>query len=94
MKEIVKKIKKSQVELSEITNDSFVGILWSNEKRAKILTIDESSYIGFCIGDMDLRTHWRRSSKVDYVKSAMEQDGVVAFLFDSLTELNEWLLEK
>ncbi len=94
MKEIVEKIKKSQVELSEITNDSFVGILWSDKKRGKILTINDSSYVGFCIEDMDLRTNWRKSSKVDYVKSAMEQYGVVAFLFDSLVELNKWLLEK
>lgn len=95
MKRIVQQMNVQEVSLSDITNDSFVGIEWSSDHKCKVITIDSNTYASITLKDTDLRAKWTASSVESYVKSSLEQGNHVnAYKFDSEEDLLEWILKK
>jgi pyridoxine 5'-phosphate synthase PdxJ len=94
MYKIVQQLNLKEISLSSITNDSHIGIEWSNNNKCKVVTIDSNTFASINLKDTDLRAKWTKNSKESYVKSALEQGmGVNAYKFDSEQELLEWLLK-
>jgi hypothetical protein len=95
MRRIVQKINVQEVSLSDITNDSFIGIEWDSGNKSRVITVSTDQFAGLSILDTDLRGKWTRESKKQYVKSSIEQMGRVrAYLFDSEEDLLKWILKK
>lgn len=91
MKRVVKKIECDQVDLSSINDDDFVGIDWGNNgKKSKVLSLRGGDFVGIGIDDVNLSSHWIKKSKREYIEKAMEQDGVIIYLFKTANELNKW----
>jgi pyridoxine 5'-phosphate synthase PdxJ len=94
MYKIVQQLNLKEISLSSITNDSYIGIEWSNNNKCKVVTIDSGTYASMNLKDTDLRAKWTKSSVESYVKSSLEQGSHVnAYKFDSEEELLEWLLK-
>jgi hypothetical protein len=95
MKRIVQQMNVQEVSLSDITNDSFVGIEWYSGNKSRVITVSTDKFAGLSILDTDLRGKWTMESKKQYVKSSIEQtEEVRAYLFDSEEDLLEWILKK
>jgi GMP synthase-like glutamine amidotransferase len=93
MRKVVKSLPKTKtIELNKITNESFVGIQWSDGKKIWITQTNNEQFKGICIGDQYLAGHWARSTKREYVENAMEQTGIEVYVFENKDELLTFLL--
>ena len=92
MKRVIKNDTHEVALLSEINNKSFVGIQFGiSSKKCWVINID-GEFQGMAIGDDTDRHNWTKSSKIDYVESALEQSGTQAFVFEDKNELVTWLI--
>jgi glycosidase len=79
--------------IDEITNDTIVGIDWGSGTKCMVIKDHEGNYraLGNSKADFNLSSPRYRKSVIEYVKSALEQKGSTAFVFDSAKELFEWM---
>lgn len=95
MKKVVKNVFEDVISIETITNESFVGILWSNKRKSALATLGDSEYIGINEKNDNMHHAWTGSSKYLYVKEAVEnQVGTIAYVFEDRLELLTWLNKK
>lgn len=92
MEEIVKELEVSQVKLSNIQDNDFVGIDWG-ESKVKVVLRD-GVYFGIGIKDTNFSSKWCSDTTRGYVEDCLKQQGTKAYRFDSKQDLLEWLLKK
>lgn len=92
MKKIIRTIDITEVtHIADITNNSIVAIKWSDSAVSIVIRAKDEWFCGLSYNNFDLRSAWSRSSKKEYVESALNQKGAKAFEFNSYKELYEWL---
>lgn len=92
MKKIIEKEEKDVIELSQITNDSIVGIRWKNGEKSFISELFNDVFIGISVGELSLTSKWGENSKQAYVRRTISL-GRACFIFETVKELREWLRE-
>lgn len=90
MKRVVKVLAKDEVSLKDVTNTSFVGIMFAQEDEKSWVALTTKGYEGMSLGEQDMCSHWTAKSKIEYVDIALGIEAKV-FLFDSYEELIKWL---
>lgn len=90
MKKIIVKEEKDVIGLSQITNDSSVGILWENSDKSFITEFSSNMFVGIRVGDLSLKGKWTEDSKQTYIKEAIKGGGE-CFFFETVEELREWM---
>lgn len=95
MKKVVRDYKVLDViDISEITNESIVGIKWEEEGKSIVLPTSETEFAGFSFLDDYVPGKWKTPSKKEYVLKALKQGkNVEAFVFDTPKELAKWFSE-
>jgi len=97
MKKIVSN-QENTVLIDNINDDDIVGIKWGFSLTKSIIINTNEGFVGIGNDEDELTTTgcWSRSTKKEYVKSALAQanEGVnQAFIFNSVSELFKWMSE-
>jgi len=90
MKRVVSVLAKDEVLIQEVTNASFVGIMFAEEDEKSWVAVTTKGYQGMSLGEQDMLSHWTSKTKRDYVKIALEMNSKV-FLFEEYNEFINWL---
>jgi len=92
MKKVVRNVVvESIVDINEITNDSYVGILWKGGGKSIVINYGGGIYEGVSGSVKELSSLWSKDSKKEYVDDALNQGGSTAYIFDNKTELLTWI---
>lgn len=91
---VMKELKLAEVvgTTAEISNNSFVGVDFGNEKVA-IIRSARNEYVGMT-KDLDAENSWEASTVRDYAERALEFKESKIYLFDNAKELLTWLTTK
>ena len=91
MKKVVRNVVvESVVDINEITNDSYVGILWKGGGKSVVINFGGGKYLGISGSSIQWSEAWSKDSKKEYVDSALDQTGSTVYIFDSKGELLTW----
>lgn len=86
MKKVILKEKTEEVYLSDLNDDSIVGIDWDGLKHFVINTKD-----GFCATDnLNTSDRWNAETLKEYISKIENQK---VFVFENQKELFKWLSE-
>lgn len=92
MKKIVRELSSAEVLVDKLTNKSIVGIKWGSHQGEKSWIFkNKTGYSAVPLGTLDLSLCWVRATIKEYVNLIINDFGVEVFLFDSETELIQWL---
>lgn len=94
MKQIVLENKEvSIIDINNITNNSFVGIIFDNNKKC-VVSKKGDSFVGILSDDTEksLNHCWTEKSKKKFIEEAFNQKGTKAFVFETFGELCKWLI--
>lgn len=82
------------INVSEINNNSFVGIEWNEgSDRSIIIKKADNEFTGMQINSLNISHSWVKFSKKDYIMASFEQRGIKVFVFDNYKELINWSLK-
>jgi len=95
MKEVVVDTEKTQIPLSKITNESFVGIKWQDRHKSFVFRKEkDGEFIGIDPrGIVSCKNLWKKASIEEYVETAIKSLGARAYVFNDWRELFTWLVE-
>lgn len=92
MKKVVKVLVSTEVGVDSITNSSHVGISWGLDDYDKswVIRSKTGNYHGINVGVDSLVSKWERTTKKEYVETALGMEAEV-FIFETERELVTWL---
>lgn len=90
MKRVVLVLAKDEVPVQEVTNASFVGIMFADEDEKSWVASTTRGYQGMSLGEQDMLFHWSTKTKREYVETVLDM-GAKVFLFETYEELSKWL---
>ena len=93
MKKVLVQDASNVIDLSQVTNDSIVGIKWRTKRKNFIVKLKNESFVSIGGSDLDVANSWSEQSVKQYIKRAFEGQEAEAFVFDTLKELYRWLSE-
>lgn len=79
--------KQETINVLELNDKSFVGILFEEEKSA--IAKDKNGFFGLTINTLDFVSRWHKESLLLYIK-AFDAEAEF-FVFDTKEELFNWL---
>ena len=91
MKQIVNSV--STIDFKDITNNSFVGIDWSDDHKVMVIQVERNKFMGLSNhSDCNLIDCWDSTTMQSYISKALCQgDYVKAYAFNDMKELLTWL---
>lgn len=94
MKQVVN--TENTVEFKDITNNSFVGIDFSDDHKVMVIRVEKDKFVGLSNhGYCNLLDSWGSTTMQGYITTAMRQGGHVrAYAFFDMKELLTWLTPK
>jgi hypothetical protein len=92
MKRKVLKDEDKPIYESDITNESFVGILLENDVRVIVVKRSENEYAGLNNRTFNIAKSWTAISVQEYVKQM--RNAKATYVFDSNIEALKWLTRK
>ena len=93
MKKVLVQDASNVIDLSQVTNDSIVGIKWRTERKGFVVKLKNESFVSIGNSDLNADDSWSETSVKQYIKRAFERQEGEAFVFDTLKELYRWLAE-
>ena len=87
MKKVVFEEQQKTASISELKDDSFVGIIFNHGKS--VIAKNSLGFFGYSKDDLDFTGRWYKPTLLDYVLSFDNPKEV--FLFDTKEELFIWL---
>lgn len=89
MKKVIFKKRTEEVYLSDLNDDSIIGIQWKTGVKTFVVNSNDG-FVG--CGKLSTLGSWEKDSKKEYVKTAIEQKPEI-FVFETEKELFKWLSE-
>ena len=91
MKQIVNSV--STIDFRDITNNSFVGIDFSDDHKVMVIQVERNKFMGLSNhSDCNLIDCWYSTTMQSYISKALSQgDYVKAYAFNDMKELLTWL---
>lgn len=88
MKKVILKERIEEVYLSDLNDDSIVGIVFENDSKGVLIYTPE----GFCsTSDLNIYNKWFRDTKKQYLKDLEHKE---TYQFDTMKDLYKWLGEE
>jgi len=96
MKRVILKNRECVINFEDLTDKSFVGILWEDGKKCMIIDTKEG-YCSICDDYYPNTLYvWYAPTVKEYVKKALNQGNNTksqAFVFEDVKELFKWMSE-
>lgn len=81
------------IDITEITNNSNVGIKWNNGRKNIVILKNENEFAAMSPDHLSVSFSWTRPTKQEFVKQALRQNPDV-YVFDSKKELLIWAIKE
>lgn len=81
------------IDITEITNNSNVGIKWNNGRKNIVVLKNENEFAAMSPDHLSVSFSWTRPTKQEFVKQALRQNPDV-YVFDSKKELLIWAIKE
>lgn len=81
------------IDITEITNSSNVGIKWNNGRKNIVILKNENEFAAMSPDHLSVSFSWTRPTKQEFVKQALRQNPDV-YVFDSKKELLIWAIKE
>lgn len=81
------------IDITEVTDSSNVGIKWNNGSKNIVVKKDEDEFAAMSLKDLSVAYYWTRPTKREFVRRALRQNPEV-FVFDDKKQLITWLLKE
>ena len=92
MKKVVKNQQCDVINLSDVTNESIVGVQWKDGEKSFIVKLKSEKFAACGSTDLCLGDAWHRTSVEKYLEKTISM-GATPFVFDTLKELYQWMAE-
>jgi hypothetical protein len=92
-KVVVVKQESDVIDLSQITNDSIVGVKWRSGNKSFIIEVKRDEFACCEHKKLSFVNSWTTKTILEYVSSAINDQGAKCFVFDTFKELYQWLAE-
>lgn len=90
MKKVVKNQQSDVINLSDVTDESIVGIQWSDESKSFLIKLESKKFAACGHSHLYLGNAWHRPSVKEYLEDVIVA-GATPFVFDTLKELYQWM---
>ena len=91
MKKVIFKQKDNVINVSDVTDDMIVGILWEDGDKSFLIKDDNGFSVGIGLNSLTTKKHWSGTSHEDYIRNTNNAKDF--FVFDSPKELAQWLAD-
>tara|TARA_R110000822_G_scaffold159150_1_gene298767 strand:- start:1049 stop:1333 length:285 start_codon:yes stop_codon:yes gene_type:complete len=80
----------AEVNISEISDSSNIGVLWSGGNKTLVVRDSTGAFRGLGDDSFSLMSAWSRDSKAEYCANAAGQGGAKVFEFETKKECLTW----
>ena len=91
MKKVIFKQEDNVINVSDVTDDMIVGILWEDGDKSFLIKDDNDFSVGIGLNSLTTKKHWSAPSHEDYIRNTYDAKKI--FVFCSPKELAQWLAE-
>jgi len=81
------------IDVTEITDNSSVGIKWNNGRKNIIIKKNENEFAAMSPNDLSVAHAWTRPTKQEFVMQALKQNPDI-YVFDNKKELLIWAIKE